>query len=861
MRTDSIVRKTRVTRPSDHLETSFTAADLAYGMAGAATVSSRVAEGRRAVLLVGAMAALLLLWVVAGVNFLWRLDSWVLAHGILECLIVILSAHLISVSAGIWMVEKDPRWLVMGGGFLLATAFNFGHILSYIDIVEPSPGTLSAAIFLWGHESTACVALLATAWAMSERRVSYAQALGVIAAMCLFVAGLLVFPEAVIHVVRSAWMEKGNNFFNILVLMIAASFVGSRVLGGDRTPGLIIVGAAIGAEMMAQFSYVLTRQVLDTYTTLGHLYKLAAFALLYYGLVLSNILRPFELAKQTEALFRILVDRLPAGIVLSRKGRILHANSAFLELFAFPSEETARQTRIWELDADDPEESRRHYMAREAGEPALSSGVRRAVRHDGQIVHVRTDDQVVTLPDGRATLGYFVDLSETVSAQQQLQRLANFDPLTGLPNRSLLLDRLEQATRVAQRGGDLVAVLFIDLDQFKQVNDTLGHAAGDELLRMVAGRLRKSCREEDTLGRLGGDEFLVIMQRLPSHTAAAVLANKLVRELQQPFELQQREIYVGGSIGISLFPRDAQDVDTMIKHADVAMYQAKRNRHLHVYFYSEEMNARALERLELGSEIRHAMEREEFEVYYQPKVEVASGRIAGVEGLLRWRSPTRGLVPPATFIPILEDAGLIAAVGRMVLARACKQANEWCGLGFGRIQVAVNVSPAQFKNDALVEDVQMALEASGLSAGDLQLEITESLLFEDFDQARSLLEKLTAKGISIALDDFGTGYSSLGSLHNLPVNCVKIDQSFVHALGNAKSTIVAVIINVAHTLGMKVVAEGVETEAQRAILESLGCEELQGYLVALPMPNEEFLVWLNAHRKPHLVSVQAQKKE
>ena len=850
-----------MTRRSDHLETSFTAADLASGMVGTATASNRVTEGRRAVVLIAAMAASLLLCVAAGLNFLWNVDSWLLTHGILECLILIVSGHLVSVSAGIWIVEKDPRWLVMGGAFLLTTAFNVGHILFYTDIVEPAPGTLSTAIFLWAHEATACVALLATAWAMSERRISYAHALFVIAAMGLFVAGLLVFPEVVEDLVRSAWMEKGNNFFNILILMSAVLLVGSRVIGGDRTPGLIIVGAAIGAEMVAQLSYLLTRQVLDAYTTLGHVYKLAAFALLYYGLVLSNILRPFELAKQTEALFRTLVERLPAGIVLSRGGRILHANSAFLALFGFPSEESARQTRIWALDADDPEESRRRHMAREAGEPALLSGVRRALRYDGQIVHVRTDDQVVNLPDGRATLGYFVDLSETVSAQQQLQKLANFDALTGLPNRSLLLDRLEQATRVAQRSGDLVAVLFIDLDEFKQVNDTLGHAAGDELLRMVAGRLRKNCRDEDTLGRLGGDEFLVIMQRLPSHTAAAVLANKLVRELERPFELQGREIYVGGSIGISLFPRDAQDVDTMIKHADVAMYQAKRNRHLHVYFYSEEMNARALERLELGNEVRRAVEREEFELYYQPKVEVASGRVAGVEGLLRWRSATRGLVPPAAFIPILEESGLIAAVGRMVLARACKQANEWSGLGFGRIQVAVNVSPAQLRNETLLQDVQMALEASGLPAGDLQLEITESLLFEDFDQARKLLEKLTARGISIALDDFGTGYSSLGSLHNLPVNCVKIDRSFVHALDNSKSTIVAAIINVAHTLGMKVVAEGVETETQRAILESLGCEEMQGYLVARPMPNEEFLVWLDGHRKPHLVPVAAQKNE
>jgi diguanylate cyclase (GGDEF)-like protein len=435
-------------------------------------------------------------------------------------------------------------------------------------------------------------------------------------------------------------------------------------------------------------------------------------------------------------------------------------------------------------------------------------------------------------------------------------RLARTDDLTELPNRRAVLLRLDEGIA----GGGPLALMLLDLDGFKEINDTLGHAAGDAMLELAATRMCRTLSDEVLVARLGGDEFALVLP-VDDPLELVETAERVRAVLAAPARLDGLEVAVDASVGIAV--RDSHDSTStdLLRRADVAMYQAKRNRHLHVYFYSEEMNARALERLELGSEIRHAVEREEFEVYYQPKVEVASGRIAGVEGLLRWRSPTRGLVPPATFIPILEDAGLIAAVGRMVLARACKQANEWCSLGFGRIQVAVNVSPAQFKNDALVEDVQMALEASGLSAGDLQLEITESLLFEDFDQARSLLEKLAAKGISIALDDFGTGYSSLGSLHNLPVNCVKIDQSFVHALGNAKSTIVAVIINVAHTLGMKVVAEGVETEAQRAILESLGCEELQGYLVALPMRNEEFLVWLNAHRKPHLVSVQAQKKE
>jgi diguanylate cyclase (GGDEF)-like protein len=427
--------------------------------------------------------------------------------------------------------------------------------------------------------------------------------------------------------------------------------------------------------------------------------------------------------------------------------------------------------------------------------------------------------------------------------------------LTGLPNRTLLRDRLEQAVRIAERAGDEVAVLFIDLDQFKEVNDTLGHAVGDELLKMVANRLKEACRKEDTLGRLGGDEFLVIAQRLVDQEGAATLASKLIHALDMPFDLDGHEVYVGGSIGISQFPRDARDVGSMIKNADVAMYQAKRGGGPRACFYSEEMNARALERLEIGTELRRAMERDEFELFYQPKVDLGSGRVTGAEALLRWRNPTRGLLPPAQFVPILEETGLIVAVGRQVLAKACHQAMEWRAAGFGRIPVAVNLSASQFRSGQLAEEVELTLQASGLPHADLELEITESVLLQDYEQARAPLEKLVAKGVRASLDDFGTGYSSLSSLHNLPVQCVKIDRSFTQGLRPGRNTIVAAIINVAHTLGMRVVAEGVETESQREVLRELGCDEMQGYLLARPMSHEDFRDWLRAQRSRHLAVV------
>ena len=816
----------------------------------------RAADIRRTVFGVAAAAASLLLFIASGFNFHWRLDAWLLAHGVLEVAIIVAFAHIVSISFGLWFGQRDPRWLVVCAAFLLATLLDLGHLLFYAGIATPAPNILSTRIFVWAHESAACVALLTAAFVLSAQQVRYRHAAAAIVLLALFVGALLWFQAPVEQLVRTAWQEKGNNFFNLLICLVALLRVSSRTAAGDRTPGLLTLGAVIGIEMTAQLSFMATRQYTDAFTTLGHAYKLIAFGVLYYGLFFANFLRPYELLRKTEALFRILVERSPAGITLSREGRIVHANDAFLQMFGFPDLRTAKSTRLWELDADDPRAAQKRYLAREEGDTTVPmSMIRRTTRHDGRVIHVRVEHEVVDMPDGRATLGYFVDLSDTINAQNELQRLANYDPLTGLPNRSLLLDRLDQAVRTAQRAGELVAVLFLDLDQFKGVNDTLGHSLGDELLKRVASRLGGVCRKEDTLGRLGGDEFLVIAQRLPNQDAAATLAGKLVNALERPFELDGHELYIGGSVGVSLFPRDAHDSGTMIKHADLAMYQAKQSGGPRVCFYSEDMNTRAVERLELGAELRRALEREEFELFYQPQVELSSGRVVAAEVLLRWRSPTRGLVLPENFVPVLEETGLISHVGRLVLAKACHQAMQWRTAGVGRVSVAVNISPAQFRSGQLAEDVELALQASGLPHEDLEMEITESLLFEDMEEARTLLERLTSRGVRVALDDFGTGYSSLSSLHNLPVHCVKIDRTFTLALLPGRNTIAAAIINVAHTLGMRVVAEGVETEQQRDILRELGCDDVQGYLVAQPMSGEECSAWLKDRRAPHLVPV------
>ncbi len=770
-----------------------------------------------------------------------------IAAVVVELLIVAGAAHLVSVSAGLWLADREPRWLVIAVAFAIAGLFCVGYVLADLGVLGTRMGLNTG--WEWSRDCALAGALLVSVVALSMRELGVRLA-------AFAAVGLLIAAAAVIILkLAGEDLVGGANTAAVVSIVFYLAAIG-RAVASVRSRGQDDVLVALGAAAALGVFYELAGLLAGTgaeYAVIAA--RFAVFATLFYGLFVLALLRPYRYSRQAEAFFRTLVEGSPAGIVLSRGDKILHANQAFLDLVGFESLSEARGAFLWDLEASDAEAIDAGQTARERGhrgEP--NTVVRRLAARDGRVIHARVEHVDVEMPDGEATLTYFIDFSKTVEAQEQLKRIANYDVLTGLPNRAMLRGQLDQALRVAARVGDMVAVFFIDLDQFKQVNDTLGHASGDELLKMVAHRLRGVCRKEDTLGRLGGDEFIVVARHIQSRNGAATLAAKLIRALDTPFGLEGHEIFVGGSIGVSMFPHDAEDASTMIRNADVAMYHAKRGGGPRVAFYEEEMNARALERLELGTELRWALDRDEFELFYQPRVDLKNGRLAGAEALLRWRSPARGLVLPEKFIPRLEESGLISQLGRQVLAKACHAAMEWRSRGFGRIPVAVNLSAAQFRG-SVVEDVEVALSASGLPHQDLELEITESLLFRDYEQARVPLEKLTSKGVRAALDDFGTGYSSLSSLHHLPVHFVKIDRSFVQALRPGRNTIVAAIVNVAHTLGMRVIAEGVETAEQRDILIELGCDEMQGHLFAPAMSSEEFPGWLSKHRTPQLFAV------
>ncbi len=449
------------------------------------------------------------------------------------------------------------------------------------------------------------------------------------------------------------------------------------------------------------------------------------------------------------------------------------------------------------------------------------------------------------------------DITARKRDEERLKLLANYDQLTSLPNRFLFNQRLERALAHAQRFNKRLAVLFIDLDRFKNINDTLGHEAGDEVLRGVAKRLMGCVREVDTVARLGGDEFVVLIEQIDDARQAHMVARKLIKAVAEAFVLDGHEFYVTASIGVCTYPADGGDGATLLKNADIAMYRAKEQGKNNIQFFAPAMNIHSVERLSMESGLRRALQRDEFVLHYQPQVDIASGRVTGMEALVRWRRPGHGMVPPAQFIPLAEETGQIVAIGEWVLKAACEFNRAWQRPGGQALTVAVNLSARQFAQASLVSDVARILDVAGLGPQALALEITESMMMGDPEQAIETLRRLKSMGIALSIDDFGTGYSSLGYLKRFPIDHIKIDRSFIKDIpeDNDDATITRTIIAMAHNLRLKVIAEGVETAAQHAFLLEHGCDEMQGYFFSEPRAGDEFMALLRSREDEAALAV------
>jgi len=470
-----------------------------------------------------------------------------------------------------------------------------------------------------------------------------------------------------------------------------------------------------------------------------------------------------------------------------------------------------------------------------------------------------SDDQISMLRQANAQLVIATIEAHTLAEQVQtaladLDHLAHHDVLTDLPNRILLNDRIAQAISLAQRHGKRFAVMFMDLDQFKHINDSLGHAVGDRLLQSVAQRLMRSVRHSDTVSRQGGDEFVVLLPDIEHAEDVALSAQKVLMAIAHPHLIDRHDLHIGVSIGISIYPDDGQDAGALIKHADTAMFHAKDNGRNTYAFFEQEMTARAIARQSIEADLRLALERQEFVLHYQPKINLLSGTIVGIEALVRWEHPQRGLLEPAEFVPIAEDSGLILPIGRWVLREACFQARAWQDAGLPPITVAVNTSALEFRAGDFLEYLRATLEASRLEPRYLELELTESVLMRDAASADSVLHALADLGVKLAVDDFGTGYSSLSYLRQFPIDTLKIDQSFVNQLTRNPddATIVSAVISMGKSLKKSVIAEGVETAEQAAFLLAQHCDEGQGYFFSRPVGAEALAVLLQTGVSPAL---------
>jgi diguanylate cyclase (GGDEF)-like protein/PAS domain S-box-containing protein len=597
----------------------------------------------------------------------------------------------------------------------------------------------------------------------------------------------------------------------------------------------------------------------------GHILMLFTVVLLLGSLVAWKILRGIrhlvEEQRQTEATLRqsaAVFEYASEGVVIADiDTKIIAVNQAFIKITGYSEKEVlGKNPSILKSGEHD----REFYKAMWTS--ILQSGEWRGEisgrRKNGEIFPKWQTISTVRDHAGRPThyVSVFSDISHIKESEERLHHLAHHDSLTGLPNRLLLNARLDHSIQLAHRKGTNVAVLFLDLDDFKKVNDSLGHPVGDHLLQLVAKRLLVSARKEDTVARLGGDELAIVLGSMGGARYAATVAQAILDRLSEPFELEEQDVFVSASIGISIYPHDGRDATALLKNADAAMYMAKNKGRNSYHFYSKELTMRARKHLSLETDLYRALEREELLLHFQPQVSLQSGQIVGVEALVRWQHPEIGLVPPAEFIPLAEENGLIGAIGKWVMRTACAQAKIWQDDGLTPFRIAVNISERQLRQTGIVQEIRDILEETGLDPCYLELELTESCVMKKAERALKKLNALRKLGITIAIDDFGTGFSSLSYLKRFPVDRLKIDRSFVHDMPQDANdvAIARAVITLGHSLNLSVVAEGVETQAQRDLLISIGCDEMQGFLYSAPRSASELLTMLTAPTRPACIN-------
>jgi diguanylate cyclase (GGDEF)-like protein/PAS domain S-box-containing protein len=808
-----------------------------------------------------AVAAPLLWWVSQPSRLIAIASSqFVLFHTAVELFAVVVAMLVFTTGYSAMLSRRKGAIVWLGVAFFGVGLLDALHLMSYAGMPDAiTVNSPQKSIFFWlAARMLAAAALLVYSLLPTVPEVSRTRKRAALAFMLLVVAvlgyaGLLrahQLPALFIDGQGLTPLKIGLEWLIVALNLLTLTALWRRreALAGECLMALAfgVALSAVSELFVTQFGVVDT----DSANALGHAYKVVAYLYLLHATFNEALRRPLKQLGVQSQRERVTLSAAPDGILwVDSGGRILMANPAIEALTGYAASELVGQTVDVFLPPDlraRHAQSVRDYFASPRSR-AMGSMDLKLLRRDGQSLPVDISLGYWEEGDQRHAIAYIRDLSERKGFEESLRHQATHDELTGLPNRWWFRQQLNQALTFAARSGRHVAVLFVDLDYFKNINDSYGHATGDALLVQVSARMRRMLRETDVLARLGGDEFGILLTDLGGADESVHVAEKLLVSLQSSYRLQDQDVYTGGSLGLAFYPDDANDCDTLLRYADMAMYQAKQAGRGGFAFYSRDMDRRVHEDMQLHTRLKEALAQGSLRLHYQPQIDVESGTIVGAEALLRWHDPVLGEVAPSRFIPVAEATGLIMPLSDWVLETACVQIAAWTGADTP-LRVAVNFSAQQFHRRDLAEKVRATLQRTGALAQWLDIEITESVAMAQPEHAREQLTALVALGCSVALDDFGTGYSSLGYLKDLPVSKLKIDKSFMDGVPDDANdvTLSRAIIALAHSLGLTLVAEGVETDAQLAFLRQYGCEVYQGWLFAKAMEADELTQRLRA---------------
>ena len=791
-----------------------------------------------------------------------RAASMLQLHLLLELFAVIVAILIVVVAWHDLRSRGRPESGILLAGFTVVAFVDLVHALTYDGMPKlVTESSTPRAIFFWlaGRALVLCTLLLV----LLRLRLPWSRHtwLGMAALLC---AGLFWLGTWGLHLVPTTFVT-GEGVTTFKRYVEYALFLGYVLLGlafvhrADAQQGTRNYAFASSCFIMAMGEIVFSnyKAPSDFLNIFGHVFKIVSYAFLYRNIFVAAVRQPYEALSQSEGRLRTLTGLSADGYwEQDAQFRFTQISNGMLGLDQRMMLGKAR----WELPVHgvSPEQWQAHRGQLERHETfrdfvyqiESAPGVFRTLAASGSPVFGADGEFLGYQGVGR-------DITDQLAAEKRIEFLAYHDTLTGLPNHRLLQERFLHAIGPGAASEARAVLLELDLDNFKAINDSLGHEAGDALLREVARRLTACVRDTDVVSRQGGDEFYVFMPQLQHADDMALQASALMEVLQEPVMLQGQEVAISASAGLAIYPDDGRDLDTLRKKAEVAMYQAKQAGRSTYRFFDAAMNSEASEHLSLRNGLHRAQERGELMLHYQPQIDLVRGAVVGVEALLRWQHPERGFIPPARFIPVAEDSGLIVPIGVWVLREACRQAMEWQRMGLPAMTMAVNLSAVQFKRGDVEPSVLRALEESGLDPRLLELELTESILIQNAEGVLASLRRLKQIGVKLSIDDFGTGYSSLSYLKRFDIDKLKIDQSFVRELctNPDDAAIVRAVVQMAHSLSLTTIAEGVETAEMAQALLAYGCDEAQGYHYGRPMPAEELSAFLRGVRSQHVAQV------